>query len=211
MDRPALILIGGGGHCRSVIDVIAMEGRWRIAGILDVAEKVGTEILGHSIIGTDERIPDLVRIGHHFLVTAGHVGDPALRIRAATSVVDAGGELVTVISPLAHVSANARIGPGCWIGHKAVVNASAIIASNCIVNTAALVEHDSTIGHHCHIATGAIVNGGCTVGDGTLIGSGAILLQGISIGRRCRVGAGSVVTRPVLDDAKVMGAPASER
>ena len=30
-----IILIGGGGHCKSVIDVIEQENRFTIAGIID--------------------------------------------------------------------------------------------------------------------------------------------------------------------------------
>lgn len=34
-----IILLGAGGHCRSCIDVIEQEGRFRIAGIVDKAEE----------------------------------------------------------------------------------------------------------------------------------------------------------------------------
>ncbi len=35
-----IILIGGGGHCKSCIDVIEQEGRFQITGIVDVPEKM---------------------------------------------------------------------------------------------------------------------------------------------------------------------------
>ena len=37
--KEKIILIGGGGHCRACIDVIEQEGRFTIAGIVDVPEK----------------------------------------------------------------------------------------------------------------------------------------------------------------------------
>lgn len=43
-----IILIGGGGHCKSVIEAAESSGR-AIAGILDMAENVGHEILGCKI------------------------------------------------------------------------------------------------------------------------------------------------------------------
>lgn len=40
MMKPKLILIGGGGHCHSAIDVIEEEGRYQIAGIVDLPENL---------------------------------------------------------------------------------------------------------------------------------------------------------------------------
>ncbi|HQB08035.1 MAG TPA: acetyltransferase, partial [Rectinema sp.] len=36
-----IILIGGGGHCRSVIDVIELGNEFRIIGIIDKEENIG--------------------------------------------------------------------------------------------------------------------------------------------------------------------------
>ncbi|NCC11311.1 MAG: acetyltransferase, partial [Bacteroidia bacterium] len=52
--KEKLLLIGGGGHCRSVIDVIEQENRFEIAGIIDKKELMGQEVLGYKIIGCDE-------------------------------------------------------------------------------------------------------------------------------------------------------------
>ena len=41
-----IILIGGGGHCRSAIDVIEQDSQFRIVGIIDKPEKLDTAILG---------------------------------------------------------------------------------------------------------------------------------------------------------------------
>ena len=40
-QKEKIILIGGGGHCKSVIDIIETENKFQIAGILDLPEKVG--------------------------------------------------------------------------------------------------------------------------------------------------------------------------
>ena len=56
-----LILIGGGGHCKSCIDVIEHENKYKIVGILDMAEKVGQKVLGYKIIGSDSDISTYVK------------------------------------------------------------------------------------------------------------------------------------------------------
>ena len=43
MNQRELILVGGGGHCKSVIEVAESAGR-RIAGILDVSANVGKKV-----------------------------------------------------------------------------------------------------------------------------------------------------------------------
>jgi sugar O-acyltransferase (sialic acid O-acetyltransferase NeuD family) len=208
MTRPGLILVGGGGHCRSVLDAIRLEGRWDVKGILDRADKAGSQVDGCPVIGDDDSIPGLASQGYSFLVTAGQVKDASLRLRLASLIRDAGGRLATVVSPRSYVASSAVIAPGAFIGHLAVVNAASRIGANTIINTCALVEHDAEVGAHCHVATGAIVNGECKVGDGSLIGSRAVLLQGVHVGIRCIVGAGAVVLRDVPDGRTAVGQPA---
>jgi len=43
-----LLLIGGGGHCKSIIDVIEEEGSFSIAGIIDKSDLLGETVLGNS-------------------------------------------------------------------------------------------------------------------------------------------------------------------
>ena len=59
MHKP-LIFIGGGGHCKSVIEVAESAG-YSILGILDMPENVGNEVLpDHRVIGTDDDISTYV-------------------------------------------------------------------------------------------------------------------------------------------------------
>lgn len=211
MSGRSLILVGGGGHCRSVIDVIEAGGAWTIAGILDRAELVGTEVLGHRIIGADGMIGELAAQGHHFLITAGQIKDAGLRVRLHDLVLKAGGTLATVVSPLARVARSATLGAGCVVGHGAVVNSAARVGSNGIINTAAVVEHDVMVGAHAHISTGAILNGGCSVGERSFVGSRAVVLPAVRIGAGCIIGAGAVVLKDVRDGATAVGQPARER
>jgi len=208
VSSSSLILVGGGGHCRAVIDLIALLKEHRIEGILDKKEHLGRTVSGYPIIGTDDMIPELVEQGHRFLVTAGQVNASSLRKQLFDAIVQAGGLLATIVSPLAYVSSNAELGAGIVIGHGAVVNTGAIIGANCIINTGAIVEHDARVAEHCHVATGAIVNGDCSVGTGSLIGSRAVLLQGVRIMDNCIIGAGAVVLRDVPQGLTVFGVPA---
>jgi sugar O-acyltransferase (sialic acid O-acetyltransferase NeuD family) len=180
MDK--LVLIGGGGHCKSCIDVIELEARFEILGVLDLADKLGNSVLGHEIKYTDDHLKELVDSGVHFLNTTGQIKDPSLRVKYFETISQLGGKFACVISPRAHVAKNAKVGAGTIVMHDALVNADASVGENCIINTKALIEHDAVIADHVHIATGAIVNGGTKVGARTFIGSGAVTKEYIEVG-----------------------------
>ena len=52
----SLILIGGGGHCASCIDVVEQKQKYRIAGIVEKDEIKSEKLLGYSYIGTDKML-----------------------------------------------------------------------------------------------------------------------------------------------------------
>lgn len=177
MSKDKIILIGGGGHCKSVIDVIECTDNFEIYGIIDKHENIGKTVLGYKIIGTDEDLQKFAKEQFQFLITIGHIGDYTRRAELYNILKDLGLRLATIISPLAYVSKHAFVGEGTVVMHHALVNAGARIGENCIINTKALIEHDAIIENHCHIATGAVVNGGVVVRIGTFLGSNATIKQ----------------------------------
>jgi sugar O-acyltransferase (sialic acid O-acetyltransferase NeuD family) len=193
-----IILVGGGGHCKSCVDVIEQEGKYRIAGIVDLPEKLHQKVLGYEIIAADDDLPQLVNKYENSLITLGQIKSPEKRIRIFQTLKELGAKLPVIISPLAYVSKHAEIGDGTIIMHYALINAGAKIGSNCIINTKALIEHDAVIGDHCHIATGAIINGGVRVGSGTFFGSNAVCKEYIEIRENTVIGCGAKITKNVL-------------
>ncbi len=187
-----LLLIGGGGHCKSVIDVIEQEGKFKISGIIDQPELLGKETLKYKIIGNDADLLSLAKKYKYALITVGQVSSPKLRIKLFKLVKAAGFTLPSIISPRAYVSSYASVGEGTVIMHDAVINASASVQENCIINTKAIIEHDVVICKHCHVSTGAIVNGEVSIGEGTFVGSSSTTKEGIIIKENSFIKAGSV-------------------
>ena len=206
--KKKIILIGGGGHCKSCIDVIEQAGMYGIAGIVDVPEKLHQRILGYEIIATDNDLSRIAKEYEYFLITMGQIKSPETRIRLFETLKTSRAKFPVVISPLAYISRHTKIEEGTIIMHQAVVNAGANIGKNCIVNTRVLIEHDAIIEDHCHIATTAVINGGARVGAETFLGSGAIICENIKVGKRCIIGTGAVVNQDIPDFSKVAGIPA---
>ena len=167
------MLIGGGGHCKSCIDVIEQEGRFIIEGIIDRKEAIGQSVLGYNIIDCDENIGKYKNI-KNAIITIGQIKTPETRIRLFDLCRGLDFAMPVVISPLAYISKHAEVGGGTIIMHHAVVNAGAKIGSNCIINSKALVEHDAVIGDNCHISTAAVINGGTIISDNSFFGSNSV-------------------------------------
>ncbi len=206
MVKP-LILIGGGGHCKSVINAAESSGL-KIKGVIDLPDFLGSECLGHKVIGNDL---DIIKYAKDcdFVVTLGFIKNPILRIRLHEIVEQCGGRFATVVASTANVSRHAIVKEGSVILHHANINAGACIGKGCIVNTCANIEHDAIIGNYCHISTGAMINGDCKVSERTFIGSGAILANGVNITADCRIGAGSVVMNDITLPGTYIGIPAN--
>ena len=176
-----VLLVGGGGHCKSVIDVIEQEGKYNIAGIIDKKELLGQKVLGYKVIGCDNDLKQLFEVYKYAIVTVGQIKSNSLRVKLFHTLKEIGYTLPTIISPFAYVSKHATVKEGTVVMHQALVNADAKIGKNCIINTKALVEHDAVVEDNCHISTGAIINGGVVVKANSFIGSGATTKEYIEV------------------------------
>jgi sugar O-acyltransferase (sialic acid O-acetyltransferase NeuD family) len=189
----SIILIGGGGHCKSVIDVIEQENRFEIAGIVDRPELLGSDVDGYSVIGNDSDLADLAKRYQYALITIGQVESALLRIKLFDLAIKAGFILPIIISPRAYVSKHSTVGKGSIVMHDALINTSTIVGENCIINSKALIEHNCKISSHCHISTQATINGNVSIGECSFVGSSSTTKQGIFIKQYSFIKAGSVV------------------
>ena len=181
MNKKQIILVGGGGHCKSCIEVIESSNDYEIAGIIDVKEKIGESILGYKIIGCDDDLAELKNQFDYALVTVGQIKSNKARVTIFNNLKKLGYELPVIVSSTARVSKHCIINSGTIIMHQAFVNADSVIGENCIVNSKALIEHDCKIGNHCHLSTGIKINGNVNIGNDCFIGSNTSFVNGISI------------------------------
>ncbi len=207
MAERTLILIGGGGHCKSCIDVIEAGGQFKIEGILDTPANLDKEVSGYKVIGTDADIPKLALQGHHFLLTMGDIARTGVRKQIYNQLKELKAHLPVIISPRAYVSKKATIGNGTIVMHDALVNAFATIAENNIINTRASIEHDAEIGNHCHISTHSVINGGADIGNEVFIGSGSVVSNNVSIPSNTIIGAGTVIYKAIFEAGTYAGNP----
>ncbi len=201
-----LVLVGGGGHCKSVLDSALKVGRYTEIVVTDKdtsKEKIG---VGCSKIATDEELPQLFSDGYkNAFISVGSIESTTVRRRLANMVSRIGFNLVRIEDPSAEISSLAQVGQGVFVGKKAILNAGVIVGDHAIINSGAIVEHDSIVGAFAHISVGAIICGGCSVGEDVLIGAGTTVIQGVRIGNRSIIGAGSLILGDVPDNTIVRG------
>ena len=179
--KEKIVLIGGGGHCHSVIDVIEQTNKYEIIGIVDTKENIGKKVLDYEIIACDDDLEELFKTCKKAVITIGHIKTNELRKNLFEKAKNIGFVFPNIISPLAYVSKHSFIEEGTVVMHHALVNANVKIGKNCIINTKALIEHDCIVENNCHISTASIINGGVIVKNDSFVGSNSTSKQAIEI------------------------------
>ena len=201
-DATSWVLVGAGGHARSVHDVLVRRGD----EVLAVSGEARGPVWRVPVLADDDALAALA-LDRGAAVALG-VGDAAVRTRVLAAMLARGLAAPAVVASTATVAADAEGGAGTVVLEHAHVGPLARVGRGVVVNTAAVVEHEAVVGDGAHVAPGAVVLGAGQVGDGVLVGSGARVLVGVRVGDGAVVGAGAVVTRDVPGGAVVTGVPA---
>jgi UDP-perosamine 4-acetyltransferase len=199
-----VIVIGGGGHGRVVIEALLGAGV-TVAGVIDPHPGVAAGLPAVvPWLGGDDALaayrPEEYRLANGI----GGIGEPHRRA-AYERLIAAGYDFIRVQHPSATVARSGVVlGEGCQIMAGAVIQTGVRIGADAIVNTRAAIDHDCSLGEHCHVAPGAVLCADVTVGAGSHIGAGAVIIQGVRIGSFSIVGAGGIILSDVPDHTIVV-------
>ncbi len=204
-----IVLIGGGGHCKSVLDTLLRNKKYDEIVIIDRNIEVGTRVLECEVVGSDDLMSELLQNGFtDAFITVGSIKSTALRRKLYAMACEIGFNVVNIIDSTAVVSEYCKLGKGIFVGKNAVINADAVIGDCAIVNTGAIVEHECHVGDFAHISVGAKLCGNVYVGNDSMVGAGATVVQGIRIGFDSIIGAGSLVITEIPNRCTAVGIPA---
>lgn len=185
-----IILVGFGGHAKSVADCIERQNEYSIVGYTDF-EKHDYK---YKYLGNDDVLKDYYAQGvQNAVVCIGYLGKGSLREKLYSLLKDIGYTLPIIMDPTAIISETAEIGEGTFIGKGAIVNASVNIGKMTIINTMALIEHECVISDYSHVAVAAVLCGQVNVGEASFIGANATVIQGRTILPHQIVPAGAII------------------
>lgn len=200
-----LVLIGGGGHCKSVLDAAIRMKCFKEIVIVDNNIPIGTDIMGRKVVGNDDVLPKLYLKGFlNAFITVGSIKSTDRRCDIYRNARKYGFVFPNIIDPSSSVSRYADLGDGVFIGKNAVVNSGVLIGDMSIINTGAIIEHECCIGKFTHISVSAVVCGNCEIGDCTFVGANVTIIQGVKIGMKSVIGAGNVILRNVPENSTVL-------
>ena len=203
-DSQAILIYGGGGHGKSLIDLIHALHTYEIVGILDDNLTVNSKIMGISVLGGAELLPKLHAEGIRLAVNAvGGIGNVHIRVQVFHQLIEAGFGFPTLIHPTAYIEPSAALAAGVQVFPHAYVGSEVKIGFGSIINTGAIVSHDCVIDEMVNISPGAILAGGVKIGGEALIGMGATINLYTNIGAGSLVGNGATVKGDVPEKSIV--------
>lgn len=194
----SLMIIGCGGHARSIADVALFNGYKELLFIDENAKK-NEKIFGFNVVN------NFSSIGQSSNVLFG-IGDNIKRKEYFAMYQSK----IKLISIDAYIGIDVCINRSTFVGHNAYIGSSSTIGKNSIINTHAIIEHECLVGMHTHIAVNATVAGKCRIGDFVFIGAGATIRDKVSICSNVTVGCGSVVVHNITEPGVYVGIPAKK-
>lgn len=198
---PGLVILGFGGHARSVADVALHLGFAQLR-FVDANSRPGESFAGFP--ATSE-MPDPLPPGWMVLPAAG---DNSRRCAQFEEITLRGWPTMALVAKTAHVGYGVSVEPGSFVASRAHLGPMAAIGRASIINTHALVEHECTIGSYSHVAVNATIAGRCKVGDHVFVGAGATVIDGIRVADRVVIGAGATVVTDIVEPGTYVGCPA---
>ncbi len=198
IDSKSIVVYGGGGHAKALIDLIRKLGMFNIVGILDDGLAAENQVMGVPVLGGAELLETLKERGLERAVNAvGGIGDMQSRVRVFERLRQAGFACPALVHPTAFVEESAQLAEGVQVFPHAYIGSDVEIGFGVIVNTAAVVSHDCRLADYANVAPGALLAGGVEIGARALIGMGTTLNLNVTIGAGARVGNSAVVKADV--------------
>lgn len=209
-DPLSILIYGGGGHGKKLIDLIRLLGVYRLVGIVDdglpPVQKNGSPnlVMGVPVLGGQEVLPELYEKGVRFAANGiGGIGNPDLRVNVYEQLAENGFNFPTLIHPTAFVESSAILSPAVQIFPLAYVGSEASVGFGVILNNSVVISHDCRIEDYANISPGAMIAGNVEIGERALVGMGVTINLGVKLGRGARVGNGATVKAAVPEDGIV--------
>ena len=189
-----LVLFGGGGHAKMLVDLLRQQTSFNLVGIVDDAIPPGETVMGVPVLGDSSCLEDLLSQG--IVLSANGLGSTKnleSRIRVSERLRELGFILPAIVHPRSIVEPSTQLEDGAQILAGAYVGSEAVIEHDCVINTGAIVSHHCQIGPYSTISPGTLLAAEVKVGMRCLVGMGVKVNTGVRIGDGCQIGNGAII------------------
>ncbi len=195
-----ILIYGGGGHAKSVIDLIRASGQFRIVGIVDDGMDVSSTVMDVPVLGGADQLDALFARGVHLAANAvGGIGAPEKRVAVFERLDQAGFRFPALVHPRAYVEPTARVADGSQVFAFAYVGSDSTVGFGCILNYGSITSHDCHLDDYVNLSPGATLAGGVSMGDCTQVGMRATVNLNLTVGSSVRIGNSATVKCNVPD------------
>tara|TARA_B100000989_G_C19525060_1_gene466339 strand:- start:1397 stop:1975 length:579 start_codon:yes stop_codon:yes gene_type:complete len=188
-----LIIIGGGGHAISCLEIINSLKKFKIIGIVDKNKPKLIKNNKYKFFNSKDENSELINKAKYFFIAIGNYKKIKLRNQLFNYYLKKGLKPAKIISKNAIVSKDAIISDGSIIMNSCIINAGTFIGKNCIINTSSIIEHETKILDNSIISTSVTINGQCSIGKSCFIGSGSVMSNNIEIKNNSFYKIGSII------------------
>lgn len=200
-----LVILGFGGHARSIADVALACGFNELL-FVDENACAGEQFLQFPVVKSWDT--SLILQSQWFAFPGS--GDNVRRGRQCDDILSSGFRLATLVAPSASIGVGAELDEGCFVGHHAHIGPMARIGKASIVNTGAVIEHECVVGSFSHVSVNATMAGRSRLGSFSFLGAAATMIDNVEVCDRAIVGAGALVRQSIKEPAVFVGVPAKK-
>lgn len=197
-----LIILGAGGHGRSVADIARRMKKWDQISFLDDDPSM-SEAMGIPVIGRTSDASLYSKNAEFFVA----IGNNPMRQSKTKELEVLGITPMVLIHPASVIGEQVTIATGTVIMAGAIINCCSKIGKGCIINTGATIDHDAVIEDYVHVSPGANLAGRVRIGTGSWLGIGSVVSNQLTITGGCVIGAGSVVIKDITEPGTYVGMP----
>jgi sugar O-acyltransferase (sialic acid O-acetyltransferase NeuD family) len=203
-DAAKVIIYGGGGLSKMIIESVRILSVYQIVGIIDDRMKKGDDVIGTPVLGGAEMLAELYQQGIRTAVNSvGGIGDYKVRLNVFHTLANEGFICPPIVHPTAHVDPSARLEAGVLVLAQSYVSGNARIGMGTLINNSVVISHDCLVGACANFSPGAMIAGDVVIGDFTQIGMNATVNIGVHVGKECMIGNGATVKKDVPDGTRV--------
>lgn len=203
-DPTRVIIYGGGGLSKMIIETVRATGAYQIAGIIDDSMPKGSDVIGSPVLGGEEMLPDLYASGVRMAVNSvGGIGDYRVRLSVFERLAAAGFVCPAIVHPTAFIDRSAVLEAGVLVLAQSYVSGNATVGMGSLINNTVVVSHDNVLGICTNLSPGAKLAGDVVLEDFVQIGMNATVNIGVRVGKESLIGNGATIKKDVPAGTRV--------